>query len=288
MFSAFLITLREGLEMSLIVGIIFAYLARTGKRREFGAIWAGVAGAVALSLLTGAVILATAGEFRGRAEQLFEGAAMVTAVGVLTFMVFWMQRQASAIRSELQSRLGDALRAGSRGALVALTVVSVGREGIETALFLFAAVRASSPILALSGAILGLACAVVLGALIYRGSHRLRLRTFFNVTSVLLLLVGAGLLARGVGEFQEAAILPPLVAHLWDTHAAIPETSALGNLLQAVFGYISAPSLLQVALYLAYLAAVGWSFLRPTAAPAGRPGTDGVRRAADAPAQPKV
>jgi high-affinity iron transporter len=285
-FSAFLIALREGLEMSLIVGIILAFLARTGKRREFGAIWTGVAGAVALSLLAGGVILVTAGEFRGRAEQLFEGMAMITAVGVLTYMVFWMRRQAATIRSELHSRLGDALRTGSSGALVALTVVSVGREGIETALFLFATVRASSPTLALSGAILGLACAVVLGALIYRGSRRLDLRTFFNVTSALLLLVGAGLLARGVGEFQEAAILPPLVAHLWDMHAAIPETSVLGSLLQAVFGYISTPSLLQVAMYLTYLAVVGWSYVRPPAAPAGRPGTDGVRRA-DAPAHPK-
>src|SRR5579864_5131647 len=224
--------------MSLIVGIILAFLARTGKRREFGAIWTGVAGAVALSLLAGGVILVTAGEFRGRAEQLFEGVAMITAVGVLTYMVFWMRRQAATIRSELHSRLGDALRTGSRGALI------------------------------------------------YRGSRRLDLRTFFNVTSVLLLLVGAGLLARGVGEFQEAAILPPLVAHLWDMHAAIPETSVLGSLLQAVFGYISTPSLLQVAMYLAYLAVVGWSYVRPPAVPAGRPGTDGVRRA-DAPAHPK-
>lgn len=288
MFSAFLITLREGLEMSLIVGIILAYLARTGNRREFGAIWAGVVGAVVLSLLAGGVILVTAGEFRGRGEQLFEGLAMFTAVGVLTYMIFWMRRQAAAIRSELQSRLSDALRLGSGGALVALTVVSVGREGVETALFLFAAVRASSPGPALAGAVLGLGCAVGLGALIYRGSHRLDLRAFFNVTSLLLLFVGAGLFARGIGEFQEAGILPPLVPHLWDATAAMPETSALGSLLGAVFGYISAPSLLQAALYLAYLAAVGWCYLQPLGVPTDKKPGRHTRRSVEAPVPPKV
>jgi high-affinity iron transporter len=259
-FSAFLITLREGLEMSLIVVIILAYLARTGHKREFSAIWLGVAGAAALSLLTGSIIFATAGEFRGRAEQLFEGLAMLTAVCVLTYMIFWMRRQAVTIRNELQSRLSDALRIGSRGALVVLTVVSVGREGVETALFLFATVRASSPALALTGAALGLAAALLLGALLYRGTYRLDLRAFFNVTSLLLLLVGAGLFARGIGELQEAGIVPPLVPHLWNTNTVMPETSTIGGLLQAVFGYIGAPSLLQVVLYLAYLGAVGWYY----------------------------
>ena len=257
MLSAFLIMLREGLEMSLIVGIILAYLARTGYRREFGAIWAGVAGAAGVSALAGAIIVVTAGEFKGRGEQLFEALAMLTAVAVLTYMIFWMRRQAATLRSDLQSRLHEALRVGSSGALVVLTVASVGREGVETALFLFASARASAALPALAGAALGLAVAVALGVFIYRGSYRLNLRTFFNVTSLLLLLVGAGLLARGIGELHEAGMVPPIVPHLWNTSAAISETSAAGSLLQAVFGYISAPSLVQVVLYLGYLAAVG-------------------------------
>ncbi len=281
-FSTFLIGLREGLEMSLIVGVILAYLARTEHRREFGAIWLGVAGAVALSLLAGGGIVMTSGEFRGRQEQLFEGLAMLTAAGVLTYMIFWMRQQAATIRSELQSRLSDALKVGSRGALVALTVVSVGREGVETALFFFAAMRASAPGPAFAGAILGLGGAVLLGALIYRGSYRLDLRAFFNVTSLLLLMVAAGLLARGIGEFQEAGIAPPLVSHMWDTNRVVPEVSALGSLLQAVFGYIGAPSLLQVALYLAYLAVVGWYYfpaeggVRRRGAPGGREASPGT------------
>jgi high-affinity iron transporter len=266
--SAFVITLREGLEMSLIVGIILAYLARTGHRGEFGAIWVGVAGAVGVSALAGGIILVTAGEFSGSGEQLFEALAMLTAVAVLTYMVFWMRRQAATMRSDLQSRLNTALKIGSSGALVVLTVASVGREGIETALFLFATARASAAVPALAGAVLGLASAVLLGALMYRGSYRLNLRTFFNVTSLLLLLVGAGLFVRGIGELQDAGLVSPLVPHMWNTGAAIPETSAIGSLLQAVLGYISAPSLTQVALYLGYLAVVGWLYVAPARRPA--------------------
>jgi len=189
---------------------------------------------------------------------------MLTAVAVLTYMIFWMRRQAATLRSELQSRLDNALRAGSSGALVVLTIVSVGREGIETALFLFATARASAALPALAAAILGLSTAVLLGALIYRGSYRLNLRTFFKVTGLLLLLVGAGLLARGIGELQEAGIVPPIVAHVWNTDAAVPEASVVGSLLKAVFGYISAPSLLQVVLYLSYLAVLSRYYFLPT------------------------
>lgn len=284
MLSAFVITLREGLEMSLIVGIILAYLARTGHRREFGAIWAGVAGAIGVSALAGGIILVTAGEFSGRGEQLFEALAMLTAVAVLTYMIFWMRRQAATMRTDLQSRLSDALRVGSSGALVVLTVASVGREGVETALFLFATARASAALPALAGAVLGLVCAVLLGALIYRGSYRLNLRTFFNVTGLLLLLVGAGLFVRGIGELQEAGLVPPLVPHMWNTGAAVPETSTMGSLLQAVLGYISAPSLLQVVLYLSYLAVVGWRYFTPVR----RSALGGSAEGATGPVRPAV
>jgi high-affinity iron transporter len=274
--SAFLITLREGLEMSLIVGIILAYLARTGNRGRFGAIWAGVAGAVGVSVLAGAIIVATAGEFSGRGEQLFEALAMLTAVAVLTYMIFWMRRQAASLKSDLQSRLTNALRGGSSVALVVLTIVSVGREGIETALFLFASARASAALPALAGAVLGLSGAVLLGVLIYRGSYHLNLRTFFHVTSLLLLFVGAGLLARGVGELHEVGLMPPIVPHLWNTDAVVPERSAAGSFLQAIFGYISAPSLVQLVFYLGYLAAVGRRYVAPPPPATSRGSVNGM------------
>jgi high-affinity iron transporter len=267
MISTFLITLREGLEMSLIVGILLAYLARTGHRREFGAVWTGVACAALASLAAAAVIFITAGAFRGRGEQFFEAAAYLTAVAVLTYMIFWMRREALTIRASLQARMSEALRADSRTALVVLAAVSVGREGIETALFFFATVRASSPLAGGAGAVLGLGAAVLLGWLLYRGTYRLDLRLFFNVTSALLLLVGAGLLTRGIGELQEAGVVPMLVEQLWNSNRFVSETSPLGNLLQAMFGYTSTPSLTQVAAYAVYLVAVGRAYLRPASRP---------------------
>lgn len=289
MLSTFLITLREGLEISLIVGILLAYLARTGHRREFPVIWAGVAGAGIVSAIAGTAIFVIAGEFSGRAEQLFEAAAMLTAVAVLTYMIFWMRRQAVTIRSELQARMSQALQRGSRTALVLLTVASVGREGVETALFLFATIRASSPPAASVGALLGLGAAVLLGWLLYRGTYRLDLRAFFNVTSGLLLLVGAGLFTRAVGELHEAGIVPALVEHVWNSDAVLHETSTLGSLLGALFGYTSAPSLLQVILYALYLAAVGWYYFHPQPVrPATEAGAAGrVQRSIEPAAPPK-
>ncbi len=286
MFSAFLITVREGLEMSLIVGILLAYLARTGHRREFPAIWGGVIGAVVMSLAAGAVIFETAGEFSGRGEQLFEAVALLTAVAVLTYMIFWMRRQVVTIRSELQARMSEALRMGSRTALVLLTVASVGREGVETALFLFATARTSSPLAAGVGAVLGLAGAVLLGWLLYRGTYKLDLRVFFNVTSTLLLLVGAGLLARGAGELVEAGILPALVEHMWNSNAVVNQTSTMGDFLQAMFGYTSTPSLLQAMLYVIYLAAVGWYYVCPPHAPRGGRPSGGAPRPVETAAPP--
>jgi high-affinity iron transporter len=277
MLGAFLITLREGLEMSLIVGILLAYLARTGHRREFAAVWAGVAGAVAISVLAGGVIFGTAGQLEGRSEQLFEGVAMFTAVGVLTYMIFWMRRQAVTIRSELQAKVSEALRVGSRAALVVLTLVAVGREGVETALFLFATVRASSSVAASLGAFLGLGAAVLLGWSLYKGTYKLDLRAFFTVTSGLLLLVGAGLFVRGTGELQEAGILPPVIPHVWDTNALVNQASPAGTLLEAIFGYTSTPSLLQVVFYLTYLVVFGWYYFRPAALPRGGRTSGGMR-----------
>jgi high-affinity iron transporter len=287
MISTFLITLREGLEMSLIVGILLAYLARTGHRREFSAIWTGVAFAAVVSLISAGIIFMTAGVFSGRGEQFFEAAAYLTAVAVLTYMIFWMRREAVTIRASLQAKMSDALRVGSRTALVVLAAVSVGREGVETALLIFATVRASSPLAGGVGAVLGLGTAVLLGWLLYRGTYRLDLRVFFNVTSALLLLVGAGLLTRGIGELQEAGLVPMLVEQLWNTNRLVSQTSTLGNLLEAMFGYTSTPSLTQVTAYTLYLIGVGWAYLRPIRLPVRTPRAEPPSKTAERAAQPR-
>lgn len=266
MAASMLITLREGLEAALIVGIVLAYLARIGSKERAAAVWAGTFGAVVLSVLVGVLIFLTAGAFEGRAEAVFEGTAMFTATGVLTYMILWMRQQAIGVRAHLVAQVNSALQAGGGYALGLLAFVAVGREGIETALFMFAATKAASPIAATAGGLAGLAAAVVLGFLLYRGTYRMNLRVFFNVTSVLLLLFAAGLLAHGIHEFHEAGLIPTVIEHLWDINPILSETSTVGSFLRALFGYNGNPSLIEVLAWAAYLGVVGWAYFRPATA----------------------
>jgi len=266
MAGSLLIMLREGLEAALIVGIILGYLAKTGNRSKSGIVWWGVGAAIAASLVAGAIIFLTAGSLEGRAEEIFEGAAMFIAVGVLTYMIFWMRRQAINIRAHLHAQLNTALASGSLFALGLLAFVAVGREGVESALFMFATSQAATPGATLIGGLAGLAGAIMLGYLLYRGIYRLDLRTFFNVTSMLLLLFAAGLLAHGIHEFHEAGLIPPVVEQVWNTNGILNENSLPGSFAKALLGYNGNPSLVEVLMYAGYLLLIGWAyFRRPTA-----------------------
>lgn len=254
MLGSLLITLREGLEAALIIGIILAFLVRTDNRSSFKSVWAGVSLGVVASLVAGAIIYLIAGEFSGRAEEIFEGIAMFLATGVLTWMVFWMRRQAINIKAHLHAQVHNALTSGSALGMVILSFIVVVREGIETVLFLFAANRvAESPVLFVVGGVLGLVIAIGIGFSIYKGSSGLNLRTFFNVTSVVLIIFGAGLLAHGIHEFHEAGIIPPVIEHVWDINHIIPEKSTFGQFLTAIIGYNGNPSLVEVVTYGVYL-----------------------------------
>ena len=264
MLSALLITLREGLEAALIIGIILAYLARTDNRQSFKSVWLGVSLAMLASLIAGAAIYLLAGEFSGQAEEVFEGIAMFLAVGVLTWMIFWMRRQAVDIKAHLQTQIQSVLTSGSSLGLATIAFVVVVREGIETVLFLFAATRvAESPILFTAGGFLGLVIAVGIGYSIYKGTSRLNLRTFFNVTSLVLIFFAAGLLAYGIHEFIEAGIIPPLVDPVWDINHILSEKSTFGLFLKAILGYNGNPSLVEVVAYPVYLALVLGFYFRP-------------------------
>lgn len=262
MAQSFLITLREGLEAALIIGIILAYLTRTGNRDRFGNVWQGVGLAVALSLLAGALLFLLGGEFSGRAEEIFEGLAMFAAVGVLSYMVIWMKKQAVNIKVHLEAQVRSAVARGSALALALLAFVVVGREGLETALFMFAAVKTSTPLQSTVGGLVGLGVAVALGYVLYRGSRWLNLRSFFNVTGVLLILFAGGLLAHGIHELQEAAIFPVFIEHVWDINPILNERTGIGSFLKGVFGYNGNPSLLEVVAYVGYLFGAVWYFFR--------------------------
>jgi high-affinity iron transporter len=269
--AAALLTTREGLEASLIVGIVLAYLAKTDNRQHMRVVWAGVAAAVLVSILTGALLFFTIGELEGRAEQIFEGVAMFSAVGVLTWMIFWMRRQAMGIKRDLESRVQGAVAAGSAVGLASVVFFAVLREGWETALFLFAISESSTPAVTAVGAVIGLVVAVTLGVLLYRGSRRLDLRQFFTVTGILLIVFAAGLLAHGIHEFQEAGLLPETVEHVWDTNALVGEDSTAGEFLTALVGYNGNPSLLEVVAWATYLVAALVFFLRPLVVRKPRP-----------------
>ena len=263
MAQAFLITLREGLEMALIVVIVLAYLKRAGYTHLFSRVWLGVALASGISVVAGAILFGLGKGLEGRAEEVFEGSAMLLAVLVLSWMIIWMKAQAGHIRGQLETQLDQALMGGSGMALVAIPFLAVVREGLETSLFLFSASETATPVETTVGGLLGLAGALSLGWFLYRGSYAINLRTFFNVTGVLLIVFAAGLLAHGIHEFQEARFLPIFVEHIWDVNGVLNEKSGVGVFLKGIFGYNGNPSLLEVIAYPAYLGLALAFFLRP-------------------------
>ncbi|MGD1996275.1 MAG: FTR1 family protein [Anaerolineae bacterium] len=262
MFASALITLREGLEAALIVGIVLGVLRKLGRTERSRSVWMGVLAAVLVSIAAGLALNALGVAFEGRGEEIFEGVAMLLAAGVLTWMIFWMRRQGRRVQAELEVDVRRAVSVENAWALFSLAFVAVAREGIETALFLTAAAFSATPAQTLLGGALGLIVAIALGWLIFVAGRQLDVRAFFRVTSVLLILFAAGLVAQGVHELQEAALLPTLIEHVWDVNHILDEGSAAGRFLKALFGYNGNPSLIEVIAYGAYFAVVGTATAR--------------------------
>jgi high-affinity iron transporter len=265
MVGSFVIFLREALEASLIVSILMAALRQLGQTRLMRAVWIGVALAIVVSLGGAAVIYATVREYDDTAfEHIFEGITFLAAVGVLTWVTIWMQRHSRTLKQELTEK---ARAANSGFGLGLLAFVTVGREGLETAVFMLAlafAFQSTGP-LVLLGAVLGLLVAVGICIAIYALGYRLDYRIFFRVMGIILIFFAAGLLGNAVHEFQELGWLPFANTPLWSTaHILDDETSQLGSLLHGLLGYSDAPTLLQVLLYVAYLVGAGSLFWRLT------------------------
>jgi high-affinity iron transporter len=266
--SALLITLREGLEAALIVAIVLGYLKRLHRESDFAPVWLGTGTAVAISVVAGIVVFATVGEMEGRAEEITEGVVAFAATAVLTWMIFWMGRQARFIKGELEAKVDAAVVTGSSVALASIAFVAVLREGLETALFLLSTgVGTESNTSGFVGGVIGISIAVILGYLVYRGSRRVNLRVFFRVTGALIILFAAGLLAKGVHEFQEAGLLGTLNEHVFDVssvNALNPDASTLGEFLSGLFGWSPDPSIEMIGVYLLFLVPVGIAFLAQT------------------------
>ena len=263
-----LIGLREGLEASLVVGILTAYLIRTGRRDRLGAVWLGIAAAVGLSLTIGAVLTFTSAELDAEAGEAFGGVMSVIAVGFVTWMVFWMRRASRSMTAELHGRVDKAVAMGT-GALVMTAFVAVAREGIETALFVWTAVQAagsgSGPLV---GAVLGIAVSVGLGWLLYRRAVTIDLHRFFARTGAALVVVAAGVLAYSVHELQDAGILPGEDALAFDVSGLVGPDSVVGTLVRGVLNLRPAMSWLEGAAWAAYLVPVMYLFFRGGRTPA--------------------
>ncbi|MET7706881.1 iron uptake transporter permease EfeU [Micromonospora sp. NPDC005413] len=278
MFATYLIGLREGLEATLVVSILVAFLVKSQRRDRLPQVWAGVGLAVALSVLFGWLIEYTSTSLLARSEdrELFEAITSVAAVVFVTWMIFWMRRAARTIAGELRGKLTEALAVGSL-AVAGMAFLAVIREGLETALIFYSAAQGaagdSGPLLALIG---GIATAVVLGVLLYASALRINLSKFFTWTGALLILVAAGILKYGVHDFQEAGVLPGLNDLAFDITSVLDPSTWYAALLAGMFNVTPAPTVLETVAWVAYAAPVLLLFLRPTrrkpapvAAPAG-------------------
>lgn len=263
--SAFLVMLREGVEAALIVAILLGYLARVGSRTGARMVWAGTAAAAALSLVVGGILFATIGELEGAAEEITEGVIALVAVALLSWMIFWMGRQARTMRDQIEQKADEALATGGVAALTSIAFVAVLREGLESALFLISTTvgeEASGG--QLLGGLIGLATAVVIGYGFYQGSRRIDLRAFFRVTGILIILFAAGLVAKGIHEFQEVGLFPIWIEHVWNLGVLDPDTTTTGRFLRSLFGWRPDPSLAMVMGYFGYLVPVGGAFVNMT------------------------
>ncbi len=260
MFSNMLITFRETLEAALVISVMLAFLNRTRQQAYKRYVWWGVLAGILASFGFAFVFNVYLGGFSGRTEEIFEGLMMFLAAALLTFMIFWMMRQQQVV-SGLEGRVAQEIEESHIFGLFLLALTAVLREGVETVIFLKAATFLTGGFHAW-GALMGIGGALVIAALFFLEIRRVRIKQFFQITSLILILFAAGLVAHGIHELQEARLLPVLVKHLYDMNWIINEKSILGEMLKSLFGYNGNPSLLEVVGYLGYLALALVSFLK--------------------------
>ena len=282
MLANYLIGLREGLEATLVVVILVAYLVKSDRTSLLGRIWAGVAIAVGVSLAFGALLTFGPRGLSFEALEAIGGTLSIVAVGFVTWMVMWMARSARSLSGDLKGQVDKAAAAGGAASLVLVAMLAVGREGLETALVLWAATAAADSTTGpLVGAALGIGTAVVLGYLFYRGAVKINLSKFFTWTGAILILVAAGVLAYGIHDLQEAGLLPGLNALAFDVSGAVPPGSFVGTLLKGTLNFSPATTWLQAVVWVIYVAVTMTLFFRQigrshrpapaSAVPAGTP-----------------
>ena len=269
MLPSYLLSLREGLEAALIIGIVLSALQKIRRTDLAPMLWYGTLAAVGVSILTAIMLTIFGLSLEGSAEQIYEGITMFIAAGLLTWMIFWMGKQARTLKTELEADVNKAAASTNKRALFWMAFVAVVREGVELAFFITAAFFAGSTenagantVQTLAGVVLGLGTAILLGWSLFATTVRLDLRRFFQVTGFILILFAGGLVAHGIHEFNEVGWIPNVIEHVWDVNALIDENSVFGLLLKALFGYNGNPSLTEIVGYFTYLIIVVILFQR--------------------------
>ena len=259
MLANFLIGLREGLEASLIVSILVAYLVKSNRRHEIRYVWMGVGSALVLVVAVFTVVTLMFDQLSFKAQEIVGGTMSILAAALVTWMIFWMRRTARFLKTELEGAMSAAL---GPFALATVAFVTVGREGLETAAIIWSTIIGSSTAQPFVGATLGILVSVVLGYFIYRGAIKINLGTFFTITGALLIIVAAGVLAYGIFDLQEAGVLPGFHDRVFDISSTIPPDSWYGTLLKGTINFQPDPSWLQVISWVCYLVPVLWLYLR--------------------------
>lgn len=260
--ASFLITLREGLEIALVLAILAGYLVKSGRSSDLPAMWKGAFAALALCIVFGTSIHLAVGGLNGKVEQVTEGVIAVAAASVLTWMIFWMRENARNLGAELRSQVDQATGAK---ALAAIAFVAVFREGLETALFLLGAETSSaSGAKVVVGGLIGIAISAVLGYLVYKGGNRLNLRSFFLVTGVMLIFFAAGLVGKAFHEFRELFGFESgwLIDPAWTVTSGPWAEGTFYDFMKGLFGWSSEAEKIRVITYFAYLIPILAMFVR--------------------------
>ena len=261
-FGSLLIGLREGLEASIVVMILVAFLVKSDRRDALKWVWHGVGAAIAMTVGDFLVIQYGENTITGLAAQAIAGIASLVAVVIVTTMVLWMKKAAAGMSGQLRAEMTEALQTGAV-AVASLSFLAVGREGVETALFMVGYAEAST-LWPLAGLIVGVLIAAAIAFGMYKGAVRLDLAKFFRYTGVFLILVAAGILSYGIGALQTVAWLPGLAHKAFDITSWFNWSSWYGETVQGIFNITPTPTVLQLICWLGYLIVVLALFLRPS------------------------
>lgn len=263
MLESFLVTSRETLEASLVIGIVLAYLNKTNSQSYKKTVYYGIMFGILASVLSAFVFTIFAGGFEGKAEEIFEGITMLIGAFLLTTMILWMMQQrhiAKEIEGKVEKHLMSSQPLFSHLGIFMLIFIAVIREGVETVIFLNALNYANG--INFIGGTLGIVAAIVVGYLFFVSTKKINLKKLFNVSSILLILFAAGLVAHGIHEFEEAGVVSGIVSPLFDINHILNEKGIAGSFLKGLFGYNGNPSLLEVIAYVSYLGLIFYLYRR--------------------------